>query len=175
MNDPRYPIGKFQAPPGYDPVVRATFIRQIEEAPARLREAVSGLSEQQLDHPYREGGWTVRQVVHHLPDSHMNSYIRFKLAVTEDGPTIKPYDEAQWAKLHDATTGVVEVSLALLEALHHRWVLFLRSLSEAQLSRTFRHPELGMISLDQNLALYAWHGRHHVAHITALRDRMGWR
>lgn len=175
MNDPRYPIGRFQAPPGYDPVVRATFIRQIEEAPARLREAVSGLSEQQLDHPYREGGWTVRQVVHHLPDSHMNSYIRFKLAVTEDGPTIKPYDEAQWAKLHDATTGVVEVSLALLEALHHRWVLFLRSLSEAQLSRTFRHPELGMISLDQNLALYAWHGRHHVAHITALRDRMGWR
>ncbi len=117
----------------------------------------------------------MRQVVHHLPDSHMNSYIRFKLAVTEDEPTIKPYDEAQWAKLHDATTGAVEVSLALLEALHHRWVLFLRSLSEAQLSRTFRHPELGMISLDQNLALYAWHGCHHVAHITALRDRMGWR
>ncbi len=175
MNDLRYPIGKFQAPPSYVPVVRATFIRQIEEAPARLREAVSGLSERQLDHPYREGGWTVRQVVHHLPDSHMNSYIRFKLAVTEDEPTIKPYDEAQWAKLHDATTGAVEVSLALLEALHHRWVLFLRSLSEAQLSRTFRHPELGMISLDQNLALYAWHGRHHVAHITALRDRMGWR
>lgn len=175
MNDPRYPIGKFQAPPSYVPVVRATFIRQIEEAPARLREAVSGLSERQLDHPYREGGWTVRQVVHHLPDSHMNSYIRFKLAVTEDEPTIKPYDEAQWAKLHDATTGAVEVSLALLEALHHRWVLFLRSLGEAQLSRTFRHPELGMISLDQNLALYAWHGCHHVAHITALRDRMGWR
>jgi uncharacterized damage-inducible protein DinB len=175
MNDPRYPIGKFQAPPTYDPVGRAACIRQIEEAPARLRDAVNGLSERQLDQPYREGGWTVRQVVHHLPDSHMNSYIRFKLAVTEDEPLIKPYDEAQWAKLHDATTAAVEVSLALLEALHRRWVIFLRSLSEAQLSRTFRHPELGIISLDQNLALYAWHGRHHVAHITALRDRLGWR
>jgi len=175
MNDPRYPIGKFQAPAGYDAVGRAACIRQIEETPARLRDAVKGLSERQLDHSYREGGWTLRQVVHHLPDSHMNSYIRFKLAVTEDEPTIKPYDEAEWAKLPDATTGAVEVSLALLEALHRRWVVFLRSLSEAQLSRTFRHPELGIISLDQNLALYAWHGRHHVAHITSLRDRMGWR
>jgi uncharacterized damage-inducible protein DinB len=175
MNDPRYPIGKFQGLPGYDPIVRDAFIRQIEETPARLRDAVNGLSERQLDHPYREGGWTVRQVVHHLPDSHMNSYIRFKLAVTEDEPTIKPYDEAQWAKLHDATTVNIEVSLALLEALHHRWVIFLRSLSEAQVCRTFRHPELGIISLDQNLALYAWHGRHHVAHITTLRERMGWR
>jgi uncharacterized damage-inducible protein DinB len=175
MNDPRYPIGKFQVPPAYDPVVRAVFIQQIEEAPVRLRAAVSGLSEAQLDHPYREGGWTVRQVVHHLPDSHMNSYIRCKLAITEDEPTIKPYDEAQWATLHDAATAAAEVSLALLEALHRRWVVFLRSLSEAQLSRTFRHPELGIISVDQNLALYAWHGRHHVAHITALRDHKGWR
>ena len=175
MNDPRYPIGKFQAPPGYDPVMRAACIQQIEEAPARLRDAVHGLSDAQLGHPYREGGWTVRQVVHHLPDSHMNSYIRFKLAVTEDEPTITPYDEAQWATLHDAATVAVEVSLTLLEALHRRWVVFLRSLREAQFSRTFRHPELGIISLNQNLALYAWHGRHHVAHITALRDRMGWR
>ena len=174
MNDLRYPIGEFQAPPGYDPAVRAAFIRQIEETPARLREAVNGLSESQLDHPYREGGWTVRQVVHHLPDSHMNSYIRFKLAVTEDEPTIKPYDQARWAQCDDATTLPVEVSLALLESLHRRWVVFLRSLSPAQLVRTFRHPELGVISLDQNLALYAWHGRHHVAHITTLRDRMGW-
>lgn len=175
MNDPRYPIGKFEAPLAYDPGVRATLIQQIEEAPERLRKAVDGLSEAQLDHPYREGGWTVRQVVHHLPDSHLNSYIRFKLAVTEDQPTIKPYDEVQWARLQDATSADVEVSLGLLEALHRRWVLFLRSLGEAQLSRTFRHPELGTISLNQNLALYAWHGRHHVAHITALRDRMGWR
>jgi uncharacterized damage-inducible protein DinB len=175
MNDPRYPIGKFQGLPGYDPAARGVFIRQIEETPARLRHAINGLSEKQLDHPYREGGWTVRQVVHHLPDSHMNSYVRFKLAVTEEEPTIKPYNEAQWAELHDATTVAVEVSLALLEALHRRWVVFLRSLSEAQFSRTFKHPELGIITLDQNLALYAWHGRHHVAHITTLRDRMGWR
>lgn len=175
MNDPRYPIGKFEAPLVYDPVLRATLIQQIEEAPGRLRDAVDGLSESQLDHPYREGGWTVRQVVHHLPDSHLNSYIRFKLAVTEDQPAIKPYDEAQWANLQDAASADVEVSLGLLEALHRRWVLFLRSLSEAQFSRTFRHPELGTISLNQNLALYAWHGRHHVAHITTLRDRMGWR
>jgi uncharacterized damage-inducible protein DinB len=174
MNDPRYPIGKFQAPPAFDPALRAACIQQIEEAPARLRDAVGGLSERQLDHPYREGGWTVRQVVHHLPDSHMNSYVRFKLAVTEDEPTIKPYDEAQWAKLPDAATADVEISLVLLEALHRRWVLFLRSLSVAQLSRAFRHPELGTVSLDQGLALYAWHGRHHVAHITTLRDRMGW-
>ena len=175
MDDPRYPIGKFEAPQVYDPAVRATLIQKIEEVPGRLRDAVDGLSESQLDHPYREGGWTVRQVVHHLPDSHLNSYIRFKLAVTEDQPTIKPYDEAQWARLLDATSADVEVSLGLLEALHRRWVLFLRSLSEAQFSRTFRHPELGTISLNQNLALYAWHGRHHVAHITTLRDRMGWR
>lgn len=175
MNDPRYPIGRFQPPPAYDAARRAAFIRQIEETPARLRDAVHGLSESQLDHPYREGGWTVRQVVHHLPDSHMNSYIRFKLAVTEDEPTIKPYDEARWARLQDAATADIGVSLALLETLHRRWVIFLRGLSEAQLSRTFRHPELGTISLDRNLALYAWHGRHHVAHITALRDRMGWR
>ncbi len=175
MKDPRYPIGKFQGMPGYDPVARGEFMRQIEETPARLRDAVNGLSERQLNHPYREGGWTVRQVVHHLPDSHMNSYIRFKLAVTEDEPTIKPYNEGQWAMLHDATTVDVEVSLALLEALHRRWVVFLRSLNDAQFSRAFRHPELGIITLDQNLALYAWHGRHHVAHITTLRDRMGWR
>jgi uncharacterized damage-inducible protein DinB len=175
MYDPRYPIGTFEAPLVYDPVVRAGFIQQIAETPGRLRDAVAGLSETQLDHPYREGGWTVRQVVHHLPDSHMNSYLRFKLAVTEDQPTIKPYDEAQWARLPDAATADVEVSLSLLEALHSRWVLFLRGLGEAQFSRTFRHPELGTVSLDHSLALYAWHGRHHVAHVTALRDRMGWR
>lgn len=175
MNDPRYPIGKFQVPAAYEPAMRATYVQQIEDAPGRLRAAVEGLSETQLDHPYREGGWTVRQVVHHLPDSHMHSYIRFKLAVTAEQPTITPYDEARWANLPEATTADVEVSLGLLAALHRRWVLFLRSLREEQFSRVFRHPELGTVSLDQNLALYAWHGRHHVAHITTLRDRMGWR
>jgi uncharacterized damage-inducible protein DinB len=175
MNDPRYPIGKFQAPLVYESALRATYIQQIEDAPGCLRAAVEGLSEKQLDHAYREGGWTVRQVVHHLPDSHMHSYIRFKLAVTGDQPTITPYDEAQWANLPEATTADVEVSLVLLAALHRRWVLFLRHLREEQFSRTFRHPEFGTVSLDQNLALYAWHGRHHVAHITTLRDRMGWR
>jgi uncharacterized damage-inducible protein DinB len=175
MNDPRYPIGMFQPPLAYEPAMRATYIQQIEDAPGHLRAAVQGLSETQLDHPYREGGWTVRQVVHHLPDSHMHSYIRFKLAVTGEQPTITPYDEARWASLPEATTADVEVSLGLLAALHRRWVLFLRSLREEQFSRVFRHPELGTVSLNQNLALYAWHGRHHVAHITTLRDRMGWR
>ncbi|HLI30711.1 MAG TPA: putative metal-dependent hydrolase, partial [Terriglobia bacterium] len=147
----------------------------IEEVPARLRAAVKGLSDAQLDTPYREGGWTVRQVVHHLADSHMNSYVRFRLALTESEPTIKTYDQTRWAELRDARTAPVEPSLALLESLHKRWVLLLKSLEAADFSRTFRHPDRGTMTLDQNLALYAWHGRHHVAHITSLRERMGWR
>jgi uncharacterized damage-inducible protein DinB len=174
MSDPRYPIGKFQPPPAFSPELRDNFIRQVEETPAQLNTAISGLSAAQMDHPYRDGGWTVRQVVHHLADSHMNSYMRCKLAITEDVPTIKPYDEKLWAELPDAARGDLEMSLALIEGLHQRWVIFLRSLTEAQFSCTFRHPELGTVSLDRNLALYAWHGRHHVAHITALRERMGW-
>jgi uncharacterized damage-inducible protein DinB len=174
MTDPRYPIGKYARPDVVSPEERAEFIRQIEEAPARLRDAVRGLSEEQLDHPYRDGGWTVRQVVHHLPDSHVNAYIRFKLAVTEEEPTIKTYEEALWAQLPDASRADIDLSLNLLEALHRRWVLFLRGLDEVQFNRTFRHPELGVMRLDQNLALYAWHGRHHVAHITTLRDRLDW-
>lgn len=174
MSDPRYPIGKFQPPATYTPNLRADFIRQIEETPSHMRAAVAELSDVQLDHPYRDGGWTVRQVVHHLADSHMNSYMRFKFAVTEDEPTIKPYNEKVWAELPDAAHGGLEMSLTLLEGLHRRWVIFLRSLTEAQCSRKFLHPEQGVVTVDRTLALYAWHGQHHVAHITKLRERMGW-
>src|SRR5260370_15813740 len=173
--DLRYPVGKFKFPETVSAEDRQKFIEQIAETPARLRAAVSGLTGKQLDSPYRPGGWTVRQVVHHVPDSHMHSYTRFRLALTEDQPTIKSYQEDRWAELLDARTGPVEVSLALLGALHERWVVLLRSLTEADWKRTFRHPELGSIRLEQNAALYAWHGRHHVAHITGLRDRMGWK
>ena len=154
---------------------RRKYIGQIAETPARLRAAVNGLSDDQLDTPYRPDGWTVRQVVHHVPDSHLNSYIRFKLALTEDQPTVKPYAEDRWAELPDGRTGPVEVSLRLLECLHSRWVALLRSMSEPDWARTFRHPDLGLLRLDRNAALYAWHGRHHVAHVSALRERMGWR
>jgi hypothetical protein len=136
---------------------------------------VKGLSAQQLDTPYREGGWTVRQVVHHVPDSHLNSYIRFKLALTEEDPTIRPYMEDRWAELPEAKTAPIELSLSLLEDLHKRWMLMLRAIQPAEWKRTFRHPEIGPMTLEKNLALYAWHGRHHVAHVTALRERMGGR
>jgi hypothetical protein len=139
-----------------------------------MRAAVQGLSPQQLDTRYRPQGWTVRQVVHHVPDSHMNAYIRFKLALTETEPTIKPYEQQLWAELADSRETPVENSLILLKCLHQRWVLLLKSISDAGWQRTFRHPELGIVRLDTNLALYAWHGRHHVAHITGLRERMGW-
>jgi hypothetical protein len=167
-SDPRYPIGTFTFPPPSSAAQRQIWIAEIAEAPARLRAAAEGLTGAQLDTPYREGGWTVRQVIHHIPESHMNAYIRFKLALTEDQPTIKPYDEAAWAELGDVQSTPVETSLALLEALHDRWVRVLRMLDEAAFARTFRHPELGLVRLDQNLALYAWHGKHHVAHITSL-------
>ncbi|HTR39519.1 MAG TPA: putative metal-dependent hydrolase [Bryobacteraceae bacterium] len=173
--DLRYPIGKFQFPEVVSAGDRRRFIDEIAEAPARLRAVVAGLSEAQLETPYRPGGWTVRQVVHHVPDSHLNSYVRYRLALTEDDPVIKPYAEDRWALLSDARTAPVEVSLQLLESLHQRWVALLASLGEEEWWRTFRHPELGPVRLDQNAALYAWHGRHHVAHITALRERMGWK
>lgn len=170
----RYPIGRFQFPESVSESERESMIQQIAETPARLNEAVSGLEPQQLETPYRPGGWTLRQVVHHLPDSHLNSYVRFKLAVTEDEPTIKAYDEAVWAELEDARHGDVADSIQLLESLHRRWVMFLRSLGPKQLSRKFKHPELGTVSVVQNIALYAWHGRHHVAHIVTARERQGW-
>ena len=174
MTDLRYPIGPFSFPDASTTADRARWIDEIARTPAEMRAAVAGLSAEQLDTPYREGGWTVRQVVHHVPDSHLNALIRFKFALTEDEPTIKPYDENQWAKLADYRLTPVEVSLALLEALHDRWVRLLRSMSEADFQRTFIHPESGRWRLDQYLAQYAWHGRHHTAHITTLRQRMGW-
>lgn len=172
--DLRYPIGKFQWPAGVTAEQRREWIDEIAAAPAALRQAVRGLDEQQLDTPYRPEGWTVRQVIHHIPDSHINSYVRFRLALTEDDPVIEPYAEDRWAQLADARSMPLEASQRLLESLHARWVELLRSMGDAEFARTFRHPEFGSVRLDSNLALYAWHGRHHTAHITALRQRMGW-
>ena len=173
--DPRYPVGKFHWKGELTEADRAELIAQIAEAPARLREAASGLTEAQLGTPYRPGGWTARQVIHHVPDSHMNAYIRFKLALTEDQPAIKPYDQVQWAELADTKVTRVETSLTLLESLHERWVNVLRSMTQADFERTLNHPEHGLIKLDWMLALYAWHGRHHLGHVRAVvsdeRDR----
>jgi uncharacterized damage-inducible protein DinB len=173
--DLRYPIGKFD----WDaPVSEAEYPRLIDEiagTPGALRSAVAGLSRDQLDTRYRPGGWTVKQVVHHIPDSHLNAYTRFKLALTEDEPTIKPYDEAAWAELPDSQKVPIDVSLDLLESLHARWVSLLRSMDAAGFRRGLKHPEHDrVLTLGQMLALYAWHGRHHVGHITALRKREGW-
>jgi len=172
--DPRFPIGKFSFPASATPHDREQWISDIAATPSKLRAAAAGLSPAQLDTPYREGGWTVRQVLHHVPESHMNAYIRFKLALTEEEPVIKPYDEAAWAKLPDVSSTPVEVSLALLDSLHDRWVRVLRAIDDGQWKRTFRHPEMGVVKLEGNLALYSWHGRHHTAHITSLRERMNW-
>ncbi|HKY06481.1 MAG TPA: putative metal-dependent hydrolase [Blastocatellia bacterium] len=175
MTDLRFPIGQFKFEDrALSDADRASYIDQIARTPRRLREAVRGLTDEQLDTPYRPGGWTVRQVIHHVPDSHLNSYVRFKLALTEDEPVIKPYDEAGWAALADSRSAPVEASLGLLDSLHERWVLLLKSIAPSDFARSFNHPERGRVSLDANLALYAWHGKHHVAHITSLRERMGW-
>lgn len=174
MSDPRYPIGPFTPPSVFTPELRREYIEQIAAVPGRLHAAVDGLSEGYLGHPYRDEGWTVAQVVHHVADSHLNAYIRFKLAVTEDSPPIKAYNEALWAQLADAVATDVRGSLALVAALHGRWVAFLRSLDPEQFQRTYVHSAMGPVALDHALALYAWHSRHHVAHITALRERMGW-
>lgn len=174
MEDPRFPIGKFSYSGPMSAVQKAKCLDDIEQTPSRMRAAVAELSDAQLDAPYRDGGWTVRQVVHHVPDSHMNSYVRFKLAMTEVNPTIKPYAENLWAELPEAKTAPIEISLSLLEGLHRRWMLMLRELKPEDWQRTFQHPDLGAVSLEKNLALYSWHGRHHVAHITRLRERMGW-
>lgn len=174
MPDLRYPVGPLELVLDPSPAQIADWIEQIAETPARLRTAVAGLSEAQLATPYRPDGWTVRQLVHHVADSHLNAYVRFKLALTEEVPTIKPYDQDGWAGLADVDRVPVETSLRLLDALHERWVALLRSLRPEDLDRTFRHPEIGSIAVGTNLGLYAWHGRHHVAHITALRERSGW-
>jgi len=172
--DPRYPIGKFQQPLESTPELRQQAIEIISDTPARLRSAVDGLSPVQLDTPYRDGGWTVRQVVHHVPDSHINAYIRLWLALTEEQPTIKPYDEDAWAQLSDAKTGPIEMSLTLLDAVHDRWVRLLRALAADQFGRVFVHPDHGPRTVDWLVFLYAWHGRHHIAHITELRKQRGW-
>lgn len=174
MNDPRYPIGKFNYEGAPSEQQRQKLIEDIAQTPAALRTAVQGLSAEQIETPYRDGGWTVRQVVHHVPESHMNAYIRFKLALTEDEPTIKPYEEDRWAKLPDVQSTPIEVSLSLMELLHDRWVRVLKAIKPEEWKRTFRHPELGIVALEKNLCLYSWHGRHHVAHITELRKRMNW-
>jgi hypothetical protein len=164
MTDPRYPIGRFEAPRTLDSGTLRSNIAQIAELPAHLREAVSGLSEAQLETPYRPGGWTVRQVVHHLPDSHVNAYVRIKLGLTEADPPIKTYEEALWAQLPDSRAPI-GISLDLLEALHRRWVLLLQQTPDQDFVRSVRHPESGVLRLDQLVAMYAWHGRHHLAHI----------
>lgn len=172
--DPRFPIGEFDMDFGMSPELRASRIATLADLPNRLRDAVAGLKEFQLDTEYREGGWTVRQVVHHVPDSHANALIRFKLALTEDTPpTIKPYMEDRWANLGDAKMPI-EVSLKMIEAIHERWVGLLESMSFSDFQKEFIHPETGTWTLDGALALYAWHSEHHTAHITSLRERMGW-
>jgi uncharacterized damage-inducible protein DinB len=173
MRDPRFPIGKFSYSGSVSDAEKKQFLADIEQTPAKLRAAIRGLSDSQLDTPYREGGWTVRQVVHHVPDSHMNAYIRFKLALTEDDPTIKPYLEDRWAELPDSREPT-ELSLTMLDSLHRRWITVLRNMSDADWKRSFRHPDLGSMPLEKSLALYSWHGRHHTAHVTALREKMKW-
>ena len=172
--DLRYPVGKLTYDSDITDGKRTAWIRQIAEAPAALRAAVEDLSDAQLDTPYRPEGWTVRQVVHHVPDSHMNAYIRYKWTLTEADPTIKPYNEAAWANLADTRLTPVSVSLDLLDAVHRRWVVLLESLKDDDFAKPLRHPEYGAMTLDRLLQMYAWHGRHHVAHVTSLRTREGW-
>ena len=172
--DLRVPIGRFRAPDTITLQDRVDWIDAVASAPALLRRAVTGLTPEQLDTPYREGGWTVRQVAHHVPDSHMNAYIRFKLALTETDPVIKPYKEGEWAQLNDTAGTPIETSLVLLEKLHERWVILLRGMSEEAWKRQFIHPEMGPVPLERSLGIYAWHGKHHVAHVTELRKRRGW-
>ena len=178
--DLQYPVGKFVWGRSGEGLLateteRQAWITEIEQAPASLRAALAGLTEAQIDTPYRPGGWTVRQVVHHLADSHLNAYVRFRLALTEDQPTIKPYDQQLWANLSDARTAPVQLSLTLFDSLHQRFVLLLRSMRPEDFARTLKHPEMGLVVLEKYLAMYAWHGKHHVAHITGLRERSGWK
>lgn len=174
MSELQYPIGKFSAPTTYTAESRARLIDDLTSYPARLGAAVAGRSDAQLDTPYRPGGWTVRQVVHHIADANVNGYVRCKLAVTADLPAISPYAEERWAELADGKSGPVSWSLDLLGPLHERWVAFLRTLSAAEFERAFSHPVAGPTTVDRALALYSWHGDHHLAHITALTRRMGW-
>jgi hypothetical protein len=168
-SDLQFPVGKFTYDGPYSEEQRSTLIAQIEQAPAEMRQAYEQLPSGGIDTPYRPGGWTARQVIHHVPESHMHSYLRFKFAMAETEPTIKPYDEAAWAVMPDVSSTPPEVSLALLDALHHRWVAFLRTLKPEDWKRTFRHPQLGVMTLDRTLGLYAWHGRHHTGHLLSIK------
>lgn len=174
LDDPRYPIGRFQAPPSVSAEDRRAWIDQIDELPKMLHRAVEGLVDEQLDTRYREDGWTIRQVVHHVADSHLNAYARFRLSLTEDTPRIKPYLEARWAELADARLGPVDLSLELTAALHERWVYLLRAMSDEDWKRGYDHPQDGHVPLSRALGIYAWHGRHHLAHISSVRERQGW-
>ncbi|HZM11718.1 MAG TPA: putative metal-dependent hydrolase [Candidatus Limnocylindrales bacterium] len=178
MEDLRYPIGKFEWVPAKNEEQmaqrRAKYIDVLAKLPENFSHAVTDLTSKQLDTPYRPEGWTVRQLIHHVPDSHANAYIRFKLALTEYEPAIKPYKEDMWAKLPDTANTPIDVSLQLLDALHVRWATLLRAMDSSDFARTLRHPELGVLNLNRMLALYAWHSAHHTAHITKLRERMGW-
>lgn len=174
QKDPRYPIGKFDRNVIVTEAMRKEFINTIESLPLQLRKEVENLSDQQLDTPYRDGGWAVRQVTHHLPDSHLNAYVRFKLALTEDNPKIKSYEEQLWAELKDTFETPIELSLTLLDLLHKRWVILLNSLTDEQFERTMQYPDWGNITLGKTLALYSWHSKHHLAHITELKKKMGW-
>ena len=170
----RYPVGRFARKPSIDAAERTSLIDAIDAAPEQMAAAVLSLSPQQIDTPYRDGGWTVRQVVHHVVDSHLNAYIRMRLAATEEAPAIKAYDENEWAKLSDSRSAPIELSVPFLAALHARWVWWLRTLNEDTFARRIQHPERGPMTIDDLLQLYGWHGRHHVAHITSLRERNGW-
>lgn len=173
--DLRYPIGHFTYNGEISIEQIEHWIKDIEQLPNELKKAIDGLSDNQLDTPYREGGWTIRQVIHHLSDSHMNSIIRFKLTLTEEEPTIRTYFEDRWADLNDYIETPIQTSLSLLESLHARWVILLRLLNSSDYKRAFIHPESNQkVQLDYNLGIYSWHGKHHVAHITTLRERMGW-
>jgi len=169
-----YPIGKFSAPESYSAEIISNYISQIESLPQRLKKALEGLNDKQIDTPYRPDGWTVRQVVNHLADSHMNAFIRIKLALTEDTPIIKTYEEQLWAELPDTKNIPIQYSLAILDGLHYRWTFLLKSLTPDQLKLSFRHPVSGLNHLDRAIGLYAWHGNHHLAHITSLKTRNNW-
>lgn len=173
-DDLRYPIGRMTLPPEFTASTRSQMIQAIADTPAKFAQAVAGFTDAQLDTPYRPGGWTVRQLIHHVADSHINAYMRFKLALTEDTPTIKTYDEAAWAELEDTRRVPPEVSLELLDAIHARWLALLQAMTEADFGRPLMHPERGRLTLDHMLAIYAWHGPHHTAHVTRLKEREGW-
>jgi hypothetical protein len=170
----KFPIGRFQSPDHYERSMVENWIRDIEELPVLLKQSVERLNPDQVNTSYREGGWTVGQIVHHIGDSHMMSYIRFKLALTENQPTIKPYDQALWAELPDYVLFPIADSLNFVELLHKRWAILLKSLTDEQLHKTFNHPESGSVVLHKNIGIYAWHGKHHLHQIKALIERRGW-